>query len=227
MAAESTGLGFWPKAVLWGGVIAIGVLYLSAVNDKASRDERAAPLAETAPAAEPAAVAGAPELDASPASAVADLAADASAPGAQAAPPLAPAAPPAEVVVPVAAGEGPPGEPAAVSPEEAEAFAKAVVSEPERSPEGTAPAGEQRAEPQAETVAEPAAPVAAPAPAPETMEQQRARIMAEYEAMRRRAEEDMRRRWEGMGMPGPGMMPAGPYVPGYFPPPPQAPTATQ
>jgi hypothetical protein len=41
--------------------------------------------------------------------------------------------------------------------------------------------------------------------------------MAEYEAMRKRAEEEMRRRWEQRGMPAPYGYPG--YAPGYYPPP--------
>jgi hypothetical protein len=47
------------------------------------------------------------------------------------------------------------------------------------------------------------------------LEAQRARILTEYEAMRRAAEEEMRRRWQRMGVPAPGRMPYGP--PGYGP----------
>ena len=60
-AEQTTGLGFWPKVLLWAGVIAAGALYLGSINDKVSRDERAAPLAESAapaPSDTPASAAG-------------------------------------------------------------------------------------------------------------------------------------------------------------------------
>ncbi len=61
-------------------------------------------------------------------------------------------------------------------------------------------------------------PTAAPAPrrpAQEALEERRARLMAEYEAMRRRAEEEMRKRWGQGGMPVPYGYPG--YAPGYSP----------
>jgi hypothetical protein len=86
--------------------------------------------------------------------------------------------------------------PAAVSPAEAQAFAKAVVSDPA----GAEPAAAEQPTPPAAS------------PAAETTEERRARIMAEYRVMQQRAQEEMRRRW------GQGAMPAAPYgYPGYPP----------
>lgn len=51
--------------------------------------------------------------------------------------------------------------------------------------------------------------------AEEPREAARARILMEYEAMRRAAEEEMRRTGQQMGVPAPGVIPSGP--PGYAP----------
>jgi hypothetical protein len=118
-----------------------------------------------------------------------------------------------------------PREPAAVTPAEAEAFAKAVMSEPEsaataRAPQPAAAPAQASDTPVPEAV--PAETARAPAPAAATEPQEsaaqaRARIMAEYEAMRQRAHEEKRRRW---GQPSAqGQYPAFPgYMPGYYPP---------
>jgi len=52
------------------------------------------------------------------------------------------------------------------------------------------------------------------APGMETIEQRRARVFAELQQMRRAAQEEMRKHWEGMGATGP-MPPYG--YPGYAP----------
>jgi hypothetical protein len=51
--------------------------------------------------------------------------------------------------------------------------------------------------------------------AQETLDARRARLISEYEATRRRAEEEMRRRWGQGGMPVPYGYPG--YAPGYYP----------
>lgn len=259
-AEQTKGLGFWPKVLLWAGVIAAGALYLGSINDQASRDERAAPVAESAAPADSGAAAdsGAPapaagsegaseasELVQTPAdaapTAAAEMAVTSGEPVASPAAASAPAADPTPLdqsvplpdvqVIPVAATQAAvPGESAEVTPQEAEAFAKAVVSEPEQAPEQPGAAVQDEAAP---AVSDPAAAAAPEVPAEEppavvveTMEERRARVMAEYESMRRRAEQEMQRRWQGMGMPspGPGMMPYAGYPPGYYP---QAPAQPQ
>jgi hypothetical protein len=52
------------------------------------------------------------------------------------------------------------------------------------------------------------------APGMETIEQRRARVFAEFQQMRRAAQEEMRKHWEGMGVPSP-IPPYG--YPGYVP----------
>jgi len=56
-------------------------------------------------------------------------------------------------------------------------------------------------------------------PAEETLQQRRARLFAEFQAMRRAAQEEMRKGWERMPMPGPMPAPYGypGYAPGYAP----------
>ena len=93
-----------------------------------------------------------------------------------------------------------------VTPAEAEAFAKAVISEPED--------GEPISEPEVSAPPRPASPEPAPV-SPPSLEERRAAIMAEYQAMRQRAQEQMRQRW----MQGGGSVPPPPYggYPGYPP----------
>ena len=124
----------------------------------------------------------------------------------------------AREAAPAASGEAE-EEPAAVeqevSPEEAKAFAEAVVSQeaPEPAPE---PPASQLEEP---TPAAPASRPQDPKPAqvltPAPMDERRARIMAEYEAMRKAAEAEWQRR--GLQMP---QAPYGGMYPGYGYPPP-------
>lgn len=93
-----------------------------------------------------------------------------------------------------------------VTPEEAEAFAKAVISDSDEKPATQVPDPPEPTVPDARATAPTTATAAPPG---ENWQERRARIMAEYEAMRKRAEEEMRRRW-GRG----GMGPYGAY-PGY------------
>ncbi len=103
-----------------------------------------------------------------------------------------------------------------VSHEEARAFAKAVLSEPK-------PAAEQpKAAPSEPGKVKDGAPMTAgkpPAPANRALAERQARILAEYEAMRRAAEAQ-RRRWPGAGLR-PPMPPRGgyPFGPSYYYPP--------
>jgi hypothetical protein len=113
-------------------------------------------------------------------------------------------------------------EPAAVeqevSPEEAKAFAEAVVSQEAPEPAPEPPEGEP-AEPAEPAPAAPASlpqdPRPAQTPPPVPMDERRARIMAEYEAMRKAAEAEWQRR--GLQMP---QAPYGGMYPGYGYPPP-------
>jgi hypothetical protein len=104
---------------------------------------------------------------------------------------------------------------------EAQAFAKAVLSAPSTpaAKEAKPVAGEA---PKV-TTNPPAAPKPPPTPGQGVLTQGQARILGEYEAMRRAAEEAMRRRWLGPGMPPPPGGPYGfyPYPPGYYYPPPR------
>jgi len=194
-------LSWFPKVFLWGSVLAFGYLYLDSI-DYFKRFENLSldNLDETLLSA----------LDRAPQSSVTDTAAQADS---------APAAEPAEADR-VAATPAP----AAVS---------AAVAE-------TAPAPQASLEPapQSSGAAPFSAPVAMPAPMEppamaarpsegESLAEQRARLMADYEAMRRAAEERMREHWEQMRaaappvavMPPPGYYyPAYAPAPGYYPP---------
>lgn len=238
-AAASKGLGFWPKVAIWAAVIAVGALYLGSVDHKLAKDERRGPPPQVgepqqAPAA--ALVGSSPEQPPSIAAPPAEprQAVDAPSPGLPEPPPAEAAQLAGEAAPPPAAGDaepppvGPeaieseagtvampeppvaepsPEAPKEVSPAEAEAFAKAVLSEPEPQPD---PSVAAETEPEPAVSAEPA-----PGAVQDDAEAQRARVLAEYEAMRRRAEEEMRRRWQGPGLPA---TPYGaPGVPGYYP----------
>jgi len=105
-----------------------------------------------------------------------------------------------------------------VSHAEARAFAKAVLSEPEASPKEAIDKAEAQTSARAEGAREaPADAKNTPAPARGTLTERQARILAEYEAMRRAAEEELRQRWPGPRMLRP-MSPFGayPYAPEYY-----------
>lgn len=270
-AESSKGLAWWPKLLLWGVVIVVGILYLGSVNKHEPKDQGEetavqtgqkvpATTAPTTPAPAEAGTEAIPQ-EAAPV----ETQAAASPPPSAESVTVGPAAPAGETAA--SSGQGAaeqsavtgeraaeearvaaevPAQPEStagdkdgevarpeVTPAEAKAFAEAVMkdSEAERKapeaavapvPEAPAPgkpAGSVTAAPE---VAAPVPPVPPPAatippkpPVQESIEERRARIMAEYDAMRKRAEDEMRRRWEqrdmspAYGYPG--------YVPGYYP----------
>ena len=271
-AESSKGLTWWPKLLLLGAVIVVGILYLGSVNKHEPKDqgqeaaletgeavsatagstpsapaeagtevtkEEAAPVETSAgvssePSAESVTVdqaVPAGEIAASPGGGAAETAASAGGghPEEEATVAVETPAPPYS-----AAGEAG-GDEAAheVTPAEARAFAEAVMKDSEA--EGKAPAAVVSTVPEAPAPEKPAGSVTAtpevttpvpPVPSPaavvppqpsvqDSIEERRARIMAEYEAMRKRAEEAMRRRFEQRGMSAPYGYPG--YAPGYYP----------
>jgi hypothetical protein len=245
------GAGWWPALVLWGTVIAVGSLYLASVEQH-RRDARmedraaAAAVAALAPAAAPAgsnqnqaqnqaqAPVGAPSRLAEPV------------PVREHEPPGRSSGAPASAVVATTPAAAPQAHPVAapksqvvpVSPAEARAFAEAVIEVPTPSPALT-PAASPTAAPvpgravggaggpgvaagptpraQNPTLSAPSAPV--PAGATE-----QARILAEYEALRRAAQPEAAPPWTGPMVPrGYGVPPSAPgpersrQAPGYYP----------
>lgn len=218
-AGASTGVGWWPTLVLWGTVIAVGSLYLWSVEQH--REEAAPGMAGqattlTAPGADKAGIvareplpvaAPGPAIEAPPMPAAPPAGQSASRPASRPADqvqaaaqvtvaiPTSPAAePPAQAPAPEPSGTAPqPAAAAEVSPMEARAFASAVTETP---PAGQGPAP---------------TPIRTPTQTPtHTLgEDERARILAEYEALRRAAEADQGPRG-GRGQP-PGPYGARPY----------------
>ena len=262
-SASKSGLGVWPKVLIWGAVIIIGFLYIRSVahRDMAPATPVQAPVAkkssvpasaekapqrETRQPVEPKSVlekesgtatqaaAAPPEQTAEPAPPPAGSVPAAPEPGktsevaaAIAVPADSKAAPETAVAKPPYGARKQSGE-GSMTPEEAKAFAKAVISEERPAPAGAEiEAKAKEPEPAAaETTKEAIAPFE-PVPAPQTppqnvnppgfqaMEAERARILAEYEAMRKAAEEEWRRMREQMGSP---PAPSMPYSPApYYP----------
>jgi hypothetical protein len=212
MADAGAGMGWWPRLVLWGAVIAAGAGYLLSVEQH--RKDAAAPAtgqsaalrvpAATAPvpAAPPKAVEAAPRQAIPPAvqvqaqGPVTPPAAPAAGPGTEASAPDAEsvaAAPAAEAPIPERSGAAPqpaggaatlPAGVSEVTAVEARAFAEAVTEAPSK---GQTPAvsGQATAPVQAQT---PGAPGAG---AQTAASLERVRILAEYEALRRAAEGDL------------------------------------
>ncbi|MEA3275713.1 MAG: hypothetical protein U9Q81_10580 [Pseudomonadota bacterium] len=290
---SSKGLSLWPKLVLWGAVIVIGVLYLGSVDQQRSDDDRqegavprpteveeagtstgADAISESeegagtvageqigsvdakvqvevtteqpAPAelgadvegttrvvVEPAEATAAPqpesipeareglqaEQEPAPAQGAAALEDRPSSPQEQTAVEEPSQVP--DAVPPQTQGRAPKGEQAAqeqpseVTPEEAEAFAKAVISESDENQSGQQPTQvPDPPEPPASGIPASAPTTATAPPAQENWQERRTRIMAEYEAMRKRADEEMRRRWGPGGMGPYGAYPG--YGPGYY-----------
>ena len=258
-ASKSSGLGVWPKVLIWGAVIIIGFLYIRSVahRDMAPATPAQAPVAKKssvpAPAekapqqATPQPVQPKPVVDEKEPGTVARAP---PAPPEQAAAPVpppagsVPAAPEVAAAITVPAdSKAAPGTAVAkppggqqkesgegsVTPEEAKAFAKAVISEerPTRAEAETQVKAEEPAPAPAEATKEVAIVPVEPMPAHQAppgnvnppgfpaMEAERARILAEYEAMRKAAEEEWRRMWEQMGSPPARPMPYAPAP--YYP----------
>jgi len=242
-AGVSTGMGWWPKLVLWGTVIAAGSGYLLSVEqhrrDAAPQTARQAAL--TSPGANRR-VTTAPEplppMVVQPAPGAADAVG-----GSPASPGLPGAATQTSVQRPVAAAttptagsrtESPAPEPGAAEPARPRPAASAPVSPvpppaaPQPAPVSEVTPVEARAFAEAVTEGAPAKsalPASAAGSAPGTVPQQavgapanhtqspaeaeRARILAEYEALRRAAEGDLQPRG-GLARPGPwGHRPTG------------------
>jgi hypothetical protein len=205
------GAGWWPALVLWGTVIAVGALYLASVEHhrRAARmDDNAAAVGSAASTPSPVPVTpavvvsdhsqtqpkamtgaevrvakplpvGEPEMSGRPG-------AVSVAPAAASAPSVAPmvAAP-----APSMGAAGDAQTPAQVTPAEARAFAEAVT---EASVETPIPAPPKASIPAAQSAQAPAgAATATPVVA------ERARILAEYEALQRAAQQDSAPYWGG------------------------------
>jgi hypothetical protein len=103
-----------------------------------------------------------------------------------------------------------------VSHAEAQAFAKAVLSEPksakggDEADSGTPKPSQKGAQANARSLR---------TPAPRMLPPRDARVLADYAARRRAAIEAMWQWWQGAPMPPPVMPPYGPYPPGYYYPP--------
>ncbi len=275
VSTANAGLGWWPKLVLWGLVIAFGVLYLGSVKRHIgeSGDSTATPpvatttlapigtvttggAAETSgPAAPPAAPTGQAASEPEPTPAPVQAAESAAfASGLMSAAPdsngAAGSAPGETEPMPAWTAQSPPegikdatppkmprdlGQPP--GPEAQGPSAAAPSSVPATAPVSAAPAVAPAKEPapgRAPTVPVPIAtpegagaatgPVSAlppgTSPGEETMEARRRRILAEYEAMQRAAQEQMRQNWGRMVTPGyPGHAPNSPgygQVPGGY-----------
>lgn len=236
-----TGLVWWSKLALWILVLVFGVLYLGSVKRNERVDlpaPTAAPVSNPAPEGLP--LAGAietgsagPSESSGPAQEVAaeprSLPSDEQA---EPAPRPAEAPEPVRTVESAAFAEsllnkGPGGEIPGASPgsgAEAPGEGSNLTALPPReSPVGAANLGAvQTAEDEIGAAVPRAHPIPVrPAPGqepgggsggPETEEVERARILMEYEAMRRSAEEQMRQHWPAMGPPGPAVFRPGPPV---------------
>lgn len=242
-AGVSTGMGWWPKLVLWGTVIAAGSGYLLSVEQH-RRDPapQAAGQAALTPPVAKSQVASAPEpvppMVSPPApgaaSAVEAPPARAGLPGGADQPSAQRPVGPAAMLTAESRPESPAPEPGAAGPARPRADASAPVAPvsapavPQPTPVSEVTAVEARAFAEAVTEGPPAkhalpASAPGPAPAPGTVPQQtvgapsdhiqtpaeaeRARILAEYEALRRAAEGDLH--------PPGGLAPTGPW--GYRP----------
>jgi len=231
--SAKSGLGWWPKLVLWTLVLVFGALYLGSVKRNSAVDAPVPATQETKGAAVE--VAPPAPFPASPAEhqavAAAAVGPTGGAESAGAEPQKAPSKPSKE--------------PEPVRAAESAAFADSLLNKPhsDEDREGSAEAAEPPlAEGKAElpppseaasaAAAEPPTPAqsggASPqppaeqkAPPSESQAAERARVIMEYEAMRRAAEEHMRRSWGQMRMPAPGGAPyARPgygYGPGVYP----------
>ncbi len=268
-SVSSKKFSLWPKLLLGGALVLAGLLYLGYVDrgvtvgknhetaDQANEPD-AAPVADAVPADDKGA-AGEPMIpdvveQASPEQPTVEESPPVVAGTQEASSPEVPVTGEPELQDASALesatsiAETPSAETAEVTPEEAKAFAEAVISEGETQQESSgsdasAPAVLDTASAVPETTAVPAASVDAPAesgvaglaappalspppgwppaaapprrPARETLEERRSRLIADYEAMRKQAEEEMRKRWGQGGMPGPYGYPR--YAPGYYP----------
>ncbi|MCK7576191.1 MAG: hypothetical protein MZV65_10010 [Chromatiales bacterium] len=251
-SSSRSGLGWFPKLILWVAVIGFGYVYLSSV-DREGGGTTASAMLDSIAKLSPVSLSSLPgfsDKEESAAESI-EVAQAAEAPKAEAAKPVAQteSAAFARALVsdkPVESAEAP--KPA---PQPPVSYASAALKAPTESASAPAPAEKPAQAPSAPTAPAPveqpaSAPIAAqpeplspppamPAPserAPMTRmpanewaaqrEQQRAEMMAQYEAMRREADERMRQYWgqmrEAMPMPMPAVPYAHPgYAPGYMP----------
>lgn len=227
-AGVSTGMGWWPKLVLWGAVIAAGSVYLlsveqhrkdavpptaghaaltlAATNAQVTSAPEPAPPAVSRPSPGPASAVAVPP--AHPGPSVGAALPSAQRPASAAATPAAESPPEPPAPEPITTGPVPPraatSAPATpvvpppavpqlaavseVSPVEARAFAEAVT---EGRPTGQAPAASGSGPEPAPAPVTQQAVAAPPTPIQTPSETERARIFADYEAMRRAAEGDL------------------------------------
>lgn len=220
------GAGWWPALVLWGTVLAVGALYLAAVEPRrraAQMDDRAAaavapivsapPTSIIAPAATPGPGQSQAEAGTGVVTRADELAPDELAPVGDPEPPGPPsalldapvaAAVPAPAVAPTVA---PAVVAPTVTPAEARAFAEAVTEAHPVAPTQVP----SQAPGQATSPASQSAPTLAGAAAATPGAIERARILAEYEAMHRAAQQEAFPAWGGR-------MPSRSYaVPPYAP----------
>jgi hypothetical protein len=226
-------LGWWPKLVLWGIVIAFGVVYLGSTKRQADEARTSAQRSDQT-SAESAPGPGSPAATVPGTGAAAPAEAPAATvPGTST---TAPAEAP-DATVPGTSTAAPAEEaaPAPVQAAESAAFARSLMS-PETDPEPAsdgivAPAGSGEAAPAEVAAPGPAgvpdavpdagervsADAEPPPPAPaDALEAERRRILNEYQTMRRAAEGQMYQPWGPAMVPPPYGYPAG-YGPGAYP----------
>jgi hypothetical protein len=231
------GLGWWPKLVLWTLVLVFGVLYLSSVKRNSALDGPVPAIEETVgAAAEVASPAVPPALPSENQVPVAAAGSGGGAEGAGAEPPAAPSKAPEPVSAAESAAfadsllnkaptdQRPDEAPAEVAKPASQPPLEAVNEGPSPLPEASGAGAAAVAEPPTPTQSgdmAPQPPAEQGAPASTGQVAERARIIMEYEAMRRAAEEYMRRGWGQPGMPAPTGAPyARPgygYGPGVYP----------
>lgn len=246
------GLGLWPKLVLWSLVLVFGVLYLGSGKRNPAVEAPtpvsvAPPPVEPQLAPSPGDAGPEPGVQQMPAEE--QVQADAGGPAGQVQAPVGDSEPVRAAESAAFVDSLLSKEPADESPGDSTGDSPGATAPEAPSPPATSPAAEtpdttlpasEAPEDRAETAAPvesvgpmPEAPAAREAPAPgqevragakaqDAQEAQRERILKEYEAMRRAAEEQMRQYWQPRGMPGPAGMPYGHpgygYGPGGYPP---------
>jgi hypothetical protein len=213
------GAGWWPALVLWGTVLAVGVLYLAAVEPHrraAQMDDRAAAAVAPVVSAPPTSVI-APAATSGPGQSQAEAGIGVVTRAAELAPvgdPEPPGPPSVLLDAPVAAAVSVPAvAPAVVAPQvtpaEARAFAEAVTEAHPVAPTQVPSQAPGQATPPAPAPQSAPTPAGAAATTPGATE--RARILAEYEALHRAAQQEAFPTWGGR-------MPSRSYtVPHYAP----------
>lgn len=219
------GVGIWPKLLLWGVVILAGFIYLRDINEKGAEGEPGEGIDATAPSSaagstSKGAIETAPAVPIEPASLSEEAA------------PVAPSLP-NDPKTQRKGGSAPEEQARMNGAGVQEAGRTSVTVSPQASNHSDARKGRKAQQsavsgslaPQSPEESLPASPGASVAgnaaairhPVAESFEEQRTRVMAEYQALRRERWELVRDYWEYMGAPGrPSMGPHG-FYPGYAP----------